>query len=768
MFRLLTLGRCELFTDSLGEWSLLTTQPKRFALLTFLAVDAEGAVHRRDTLMAMFWPDWDETHARAALRKALHHLRRLVGPAVIVTSGTEEVSLDTEAIWCDARSLRAFALQGRHSDAVSHYEGEFLPGFHLSDVPEFERWADTQRQRLRATAFESALALVRIAHRNRTVDVAARWAQRAVEIDPINEAAIRALVEALAEQGQGASAIAAYERYASVLEQEIQITPSADLQAVVADIRAAVSCSPSHNASVGNQAPMLGQPSSSRLSESRALARPRFLGHFAQRLSVALAVCGLLVALGVAWIEGHASNRPESALAVAVLPLRSINGDTSQRYVADGVQNALIAELAQLASVRVLPRTSSNLSSVSRKTALQLARELSVDRLVDGDVERRHDTLDVHLRLLNVDGTLLWSTTYRRPLRQLSMLTADAAQSLAAELQGRTARARPMARPRFEPQENALDAWLRGSYHAARRTATDIEKCISYADEAIAIDPLYARAYDLLAQCNNLLSFVTNAPSRAMFEKAKLAARRALALDESLASAHAALAYALAAGDWNWAAAEREYRRAVQLGSESSHVHTEFAWFLSWIGRHDEAISQVRIAEQLDPISPETAQRAASVYYCAGAVDDAIREAKRAVAIDRDYMFGWERLHWAYDAKGMLVESIEAAEIASRLSGPTDTRRRAFVGHAYARAGRTAEAKAILEELLNARRESYVSPIAIGAVYIGLGDKQNAITWLERAYEEHDGGLVLLGSFPLWAPLHGEPGYQSLRKRLGL
>lgn len=764
MLQLLTLGRSDLVADSPAEQANGTMQPKRLALLAFLAVDGGGAFHRRDTLMALFWPELDDAHARAALRKALHHLRRSVGESIIVTRGAEEVRVDPNGLWCDARALDALAGEGKHEDAVALYGGEFLPGLHLPDAPDFERWADAPRQRLRAIALECAIELARKARESGSPDIAVRWARHAVEIAPLDEAANRALIEALAANAEGAAAVSAYERFTELLARELDVGPDRKMRAMVERLRETVPAiavdhmkQPRPSASPAD-AVVMGQRVANPTPRSRR-----------QMARLALGVLAATSALGlVSWRAVKANGPARHTLSVAVLPLQSTAGDTDQRYIAEGVQNALIAELSQNSSLRVIPRASANRYVASGKPIARIARELSLGGIVSGAVERRHDSIEVRLRLLDRDGHQSWARTYRGPVRELPILGAEAASAVAEELRAVGDASVARAERRIEPDSKAFEAWLKGSYHADRRTTADIEQCIRFGNEAVATDPTYARGYDLLAQCYILLPFVADAPPRMMFDKAKAAARRALALDDSLSSAHAALAYTLAAGEWDWPAAEREYWRAVEFDPRSQHVREEFAFFLSWIGRHDDAIAQVRLAEQFDPISPETATRAAMVYYLASRNDEAIAEAKRALAIDPNFMFGWDRLHWAYAAKGMIGEAVAAAEQAARVAGQDDSRRRAFVAHAYASAGRRAEAQAILKELLDRRRETYVSPIAIAAVYVGLGDKSNAIAWLERAYEVHDGGLVLLASFPLWAPLHGEAGYESLRRRLKL
>jgi serine/threonine-protein kinase len=251
-----------------------------------------------------------------------------------------------------------------------------------------------------------------------------------------------------------------------------------------------------------------------------------------------------------------------------------------------------------------------------------------------------------------------------------------------------------------------------------------------------------------------------------MFEESKRAARRALALDETLAPAHAALGYAKGHYDWDWQGAEQSYRRALQLDPALESAEEDLAWLLSWLGRYDDALLHARKAEQLNPFSPQAVLRVAMILHFARRHDEAIAKARQAIVLDSAFMFGYDRLHWAYFGKGLHAPAVAAAERAVALSGPRDVRRKAFLAHAYAMNGRKSEARALLQQLLDLRGEAYVPPTAIAIVYVGLGDKQSALTWLERGYDGRDGGMVLLKAFPVWDPLRNDPRYTTLLAKM--
>lgn len=399
----------------------------------------------------------------------------------------------------------------------------------------------------------------------------------------------------------------------------------------------------------------------------------------------------------------------------------------------------------------------------------EIAGELAVDAVVEGSVSRAGDTVQIQLRLIGVrPERLLWTQAYETNFRDVPALHHEAALAIASALQVTLASREP-GQPSATPRPvhpAAYEAWLKGSYHASRRSGPDLDACVAYGTEAATIDSTYAPAFQLLAECYNIMTFVTTSPPRELFAYAKAAARRALALDDNLAGAHAALAYALAVYDWDWPAAEREYRRALQLNPSLEGVQGDYAFFLAWLGRYDEAMAHARRAEQLNPVSPQASLRVAMVAYLARRYDEAIAEARRALEMDRTFMFAYDRLHWAYEAKGMYGDAVAAAERAAELAGPRDVRRRAFLAHAYGMAGRRDKAHAILDQLLMLQRQTYVPPSAIAAVYVGLGDTTQALRWLERGYDGRDGDMVMLKAFPLWDPLHGNPRYEALVRRM--
>jgi DNA-binding SARP family transcriptional activator/TolB-like protein len=761
MFELTTLGVLDLRRADGTAVSAVLQQPKRTALLVYLAMSPTGAFQRRDTLLALFWPDSSQASARHSLSQAVYKLRQALGSDAILTRGDEEVSLTPGVVRCDVASFLSAANEGRHADALELYVADFLTGLHLDEAGEFDRWVERERSALRHVATRAAWAVAREQMRRGAVAEAERTARRALDLGPAEEASARAFLHELVGAGEASAALLFYEHVRRVLAREFELEPSEEMQALMESARQRM------RGNLQNKLEPL-ESSSPVVSTVNSLPdRPR-PARRTMRFSLAV---GLLAVggLAAAKLASRYSVEPAAHVAsVVVLPLDNLTGDPRQDYFVDGMYNALIGELAQFSALRVISRGSAIPYAGARSSVADIARELKVDAIVKGGVMRSGDTVSVLVHLVGTRPEReLWAASYKRNLADILSLHDEVARAIASEVEGKLS-------PREHRQASharlvnpaAYDAWLQGSYHARRRSGADLDACFRFARQAAATDPNYAPAYQLLAECYNVATFVNTSPPGEMFEESKRAARRALALDETLAPAHAALGYAKGHYDWDWQGAEQSYRRALQLDPALESAEEDLAWLLSWLGRYDDALLHARKAEQLNPFSPQAVLRVAMILHFARRHDEAIAKARQAIVLDSAFMFGYDRLHWAYFGKGLHAPAVAAAERAVALSGPRDVRRKAFLAHAYAMNGRKSEARALLQQLLDLRGEAYVPPTAIAIVYVGLGDKQSALTWLERGYDGRDGGMVLLKAFPVWDPLRNDPRYTTLLAKM--
>ncbi|MBI4475003.1 MAG: protein kinase [Acidobacteria bacterium] len=464
-----------------------------------------------------------------------------------------------------------------------------------------------------------------------------------------------------------------------------------------------------------------------------------------------------VAAMGLGWwaIQTARVSVPRIA-SIAVLPLENLSGDSEQEYFAAGMHEALITELSKISALTV---KSTLRYRAEGKSLPQIAGELDVDALVEGSVALEGDQVRISVRLLHVPTDRhLWADSYEREMRGVLALQKQVARAIAEQIQVTVTpqEAERLATARaVDPA--AYDAWARGLAQYNRLTADSLRKCLEYAEAALAVDPNYAPAHALSAACYSGLPNISSFSPAEAAAKAKAAARRALDLDETLAEAHFALAWTLANYDWDWARAEREYRLGLELNPNSALGHSRFGWFLSWLGRDDEAVVEVTRGVQLNPVGLREIQNAAVVYYVVRQYDKAVAAAKKATDIEPSFAFGYQRLGMAYTEKGLYAEAIAALEMAAKLSNTG----LGALGRIYALAGRHDDARRILKELMNPLR-----PIQVAMVYTALEERDEALRWLEEAHRIRDANLVLLKVFPAWDPLRNDPRFQDLLRRM--
>jgi DNA-binding SARP family transcriptional activator/Flp pilus assembly protein TadD len=311
----------------------------------------------------------------------------------------------------------------------------------------------------------------------------------------------------------------------------------------------------------------------------------------------------------------------------------------------------------------------------------------------------------------------------------------------------------------------AHEAWVQARFHLQRRGESDLEACLAYANEATRIDPGFAPAHAVKAACHFNTTYLGNTPPAEAFSQTKAAALQALALDERHAGAHVALAWALAAYDLDWVSAERNFARAIELNPGFDYGRTDYALFLAWLGRHEEAQAEAGRALTISPAVPVVAQAVAQVSYLARRYGEAIVRSKYTLQLDSTYSLGYQRLGFAYSAEGMHAEAIAALQQAARLA-PHDVRQRAFLGYMYAQAGQLEEANRVLSRLLELSSQTYVPPTSIAILHLALGQHEAAIEWLEQGYNDRDGDMVLLKVWPVLDRLRGKPRFERLLRRM--
>jgi len=432
--------------------------------------------------------------------------------------------------------------------------------------------------------------------------------------------------------------------------------------------------------------------------------------------------------------------------------------------------DALIGDLAKIRGLQVISRTSSMRYKGANKPLREIASELRVDAVIEGAVLRSGGRVQVRAQLIHAPTDRhLWSETYERDLRDVLALQSEIAQAVVREIQ---IKIMPAERARLTPNRpvnrKAFDDYLQGRYlYWNRRTDENLHKAISFFQSAIAEDRNYAPPYVGLADCYNALGteLIGALPPLDARRQAEEATSKALEIDNEMAEAHSALGF-VKHYNWDWTAAEREFRLAIELNPNYAYAHECYASFLVSKGRTEEAIGEANRAQELDPFSLAISVKRGFVLENARRYDEAIEQLRRVIAMDQNsYQAHWFLGH-TYAADGRFDEAISASEKAAALSRTPGAL--GFLGMCYGLAGRKAEANKILNELLELKRRRYVTPPALANVYIGLGDKDQAFFWLEKAYQERCNYLAYLKVFPADDPLRSDPRIDDLLQRMGL
>lgn len=464
------------------------------------------------------------------------------------------------------------------------------------------------------------------------------------------------------------------------------------------------------------------------------------------------------------WLDPLLDHRTPPIESLAVLPFANLSGDSQQEYLADGMTDSLITDLGQMQALqRVISRTSVMRYKTGGVSLREVAHQLNVDAVIEGSVMRSDRTVQVTVRLVSAaDDRQLWSHRYDSEFRDLLTLQHKMALALAQEIRinlSATDRARLASARPVEPA--AQEAYLKAEY-LKFGNAEQRAKSRQYFEQAIQEDPNYAPAYAGLADA---YWDDVSLPPRETMPKARDYALKAVALDDTLAHAHTSLATVRFYGDWNWAEADREYQRALQLNPGDAEAHRMYSVFLANMGRADEAWAQVLAAEGLDPLYADST--AGWDLYCARRYDQALEQCQRALELVPNDKSTHSCLSYAYLGKGQYTKAIEEGMKAWNLSGK-DTVWIALLGRIYAQEGDVRESHRILAQLLQQSRQTYVPPYFITVIYTALGDRESAFQWLDRAYTERDLYLAGIKVDQAVDPLRSDPRFQDLARRLGL
>jgi TolB-like protein/DNA-binding winged helix-turn-helix (wHTH) protein len=453
---------------------------------------------------------------------------------------------------------------------------------------------------------------------------------------------------------------------------------------------------------------------------------------------------------------------------LAVLPFENITGDTGQEYFSDGLTEEMIAQLGRLdpQHIRVIARTSVMRYKQDHAQLEKVGRELGVQYVLEGTVRHDADKVRISVQLIQMkDQTNIWSHQYDRELSNLLALQSEIAQEIVSEIRvtlGEPKRIESAVAPPLGPQGvETYELYLKGRYFWNKRTLSGFQKAIEYFQQAINKDPLNARAYAGLADSYALMSGYAGIPFKEQVPKAHAAARRAIELNERLPEAHTSMAVVAQNFDWDWATAEQEYRRAIELDPNYSTAHHWYAEFLALMGRFDEAFVEIERARQLDPLSLIIAADHGVILYYARQYDRAIEQFRAVQEMDPHFPRA-ALLYVAYAQKRMYAES---------LAGLKEWPGRspwiwADLAYVYDRSGHPKEAQHAFRELQKMDRIQQMDPLVFVLASIGMNEMDQAIRYLEKAYDEHSEALNALKVDPLYDPLRVDPRFKEIMRKM--
>jgi TolB-like protein/Tfp pilus assembly protein PilF len=459
----------------------------------------------------------------------------------------------------------------------------------------------------------------------------------------------------------------------------------------------------------------------------------------------------------------------ETIESVAVLPFTNDSADPDAEYLSDGITETLINNLSQNFNLRVVARSTVFRYKGNEADPQKAGSDLHVRAVVSGRLLQRGSTLIVRAELMDVaTGAQLWGGQYSRQAEDVFLLQGDLSREISEKLQLQlSGDQKQRLTKRYTEDAEAYRLYLKGRYHWNKRSAEGFQKAVEYFRQALDKDPAYSLAYAGLADTYAYLPFFHTVPPREAMPKAKTAAAKALQIDDRLAEAHVALGYVSFTYDGDWSAAGKHFEQALALNPAYTGAHTFYAFYLSSLGRSEEALAVAKRAVDRDPASPAVSHSLAVQLYLARQFDLAIEQAHNTLEMDARFAISYQVLGEVYLSKGMYREGLLALEQFSALSRSSATSR-ALLAYSHARLGEHSAALRIIEELTAASKHSLVPALLFALIYAGLDDQDQAFSWLEKAYEERFYRLAYLKVEALWDPLRSDPRFADLLRRVGI
>ena len=455
--------------------------------------------------------------------------------------------------------------------------------------------------------------------------------------------------------------------------------------------------------------------------------------------------------------------------SLAILPFANASNDPDTDYLSDGITESIINNLSQLPRLRVMARSTVFRYKGRESDPREVGRDLNVRAVLTGRLLQRGELLVIKAELADTtDGSQLWGEQYNRQMADIFSVEEEISKEISEKLRLKlSGEQKKRLTKRHTENTRAYHLYLKGRYYWNKRTEEGIKKGIEHFHEAIGADPNYALAFAGLADSYVLLAGYGSHLPEEVFPVAKAAAMKALKMDETLAEAHTSLAAVRAWYDWDWAGAELRYKRAIEINPGYATAYVWYALNLATVGRLDEALLTVKRAEELDPLSLIISLNVARILYFARRYDEAIEQCRKVFEIDNSFVVAHRRMGQIYHQKAMYDEAVAEYKRALTLA-KNDSETMSALGYTYAISGRREEAMKILERVEKLSKQEFVSPYSRARLHLGLGDIDQTMEWLERAYEERHSILIYTGVDPVFDSLREDARFQDLLQRMGL
>lgn len=467
--------------------------------------------------------------------------------------------------------------------------------------------------------------------------------------------------------------------------------------------------------------------------------------------------------------EAQQEREVSGSRTIAVLPFANLSAEPDNDFFSDGLTQDLIHGLTKVPGLMVVAWHSATEARARLGDARRIGERLGVEAVLEGSVRRSGKYLRIAAQLMKVrDGIYLWSETYDRELKDVFVIQDEISCAIVSALKLQLVGARPAVREIRQPESPVYDLYLKGRFHLGKRTDAALKKSVEYFEQALAAHPDYALGYAGLADAYSLLAdYAITTPTEVM-PKAKAAALRAIQLDATLAEAYTSLGFVQVIHEWNWMEAEENFRRAIELNPSYATAHCWYATdLLTPLGRLDEALVEIRKAQQIDPLSQIIAACLGEIMMLRGRYDDAIGEFFKALELDPHFYKCYSGIGRCYVQKGMYIEAVALFEKARSLAGDLPVLI-GPMGQAYALAGMEPEARKQLQRLTDLAERRYVASCTTAMLHYVLGEHERALELLERGAARHESQVILFGVHPIYESLRREPRFQALMKRIGL